>query len=280
MQTSSAFNPYQMSLPDIDEDVYHYTIDRILFRIHNNNFLIHNNCISKKTELLQILKRRIERLDAKQYLFIPFYLTLRRVTEKDLFAYLSNKLIITIHRYNFFDIIKKANLNISTKANDYIFDDFIFDLKKIIENLEANFQKQAILIFIIDELDIMNTFSNKTRSMFKSIFLDFENIRIIAAATKLEVFNKESFTNFLMIEKIQPIITTREQAIKAIQEPVIGIFRYTTKAIEKIIEYTNKEPYKIQNYCYELINSAREKKKYTISDEDVEAIHKNISVYL
>lgn len=271
------YNPYIVGQPVYEENLFIHmkpTIDSILRGIHSNSYLIIGERRIGKTSFLQLMKKKIEKLNEVEvdYLFIPFFLNLQRATEEKLFHFFARELLKDVEKYFTvpFDLIFYEN-NL-----DYSSQDLEFDLQDIIRHLSKNNSRQIRLIFIVDELDIMNGYSDHIKSSFRSLFTDenSENLKVIASATRIKELTSEGspWSNFFIEEEMRPF--TEKEAQRLIEEPVHGLFTYTKEAIVKIISYTEKKPNNIQDFCRKLVDRAWDRGRNIITIDDVEAIHK------
>lgn len=279
------FNPYICGSPILQDDLFidrEDLIDRITSSIHGNSFMIKGERRSGKTSLLHKLKKRIQEVNEseKKYFFIPFFVDLEGVSEQELFSVLARSLIKEITNQEL--LSRSLDLEVYSKANqEYLVEDLILDVAKIIKQINLRFDgsKAPILVFMIDEIDIMNKFDESTKSNLRSIFQDpsAENLKIIATASHIEEWSgpTSDWTNFFSEHELGPF--SDEDARKLIEKPVAGLFNYEEEAIEKIMAYTNNQPFTIQRYCEFIITRAYAEKKKKIIVEDVEYVHHDIS---
>jgi hypothetical protein len=75
---------------------------------------------------------------------------------------------------------------------------------------------------------------------------------------------------------------TREEALRLIQEPVKGIYRYDKDAIELILQDSERKPFRIQQICLATINRVLTQKRrrvtgpIQVTKEDVERAYQGL----
>jgi hypothetical protein len=174
-------------------------------------------------------------------------------------------------------IVSKVNIPESDiEEPDKIVDaeDFINAMSYIIESLNNSSSTKSVIVLLLDEIELFNTYPLDLRESFRTVFMgppEFsEHIRLIVTGTEIEVWTRSSPMNYLIETEIEPL--TAEEARAMILRPAKGFANFDDAAVDKIIEVTNCRPYKIQKICEQLIDNAIQKRVYRINVEDVDEL--------
>jgi hypothetical protein len=64
---------------------------------------------------------------------------------------------------------------------------------------------------------------------------------------------------------------SRQEAEALVREPVAGVFRWRSEAVERVLELSRLKPYLVQKLCVHALNRMLEQGRSTIRLEDVDA---------
>lgn len=253
------FNPYIAGSP-VRNQVMFYGRDELMHRIqnlvHKNSFMIFGARRIGKTSLLLQLKKNLAELKSDDYKFFPCFIDLQGVREDDLFHHMMDE--VHTHR----DDWGLSELSLAYDEDDqrdYQARQFSKDLKQIIVSLQALHPQCHIqLVLLMDEVDVLNEFTEKTNQKLRGIFMkDFaEHLSCVMAGIHLKKeWDSAGSPWYNFFEQI-PVEPFAEEAARAlVLDPVKGIFSYEPEAVNLIVEGTSRHPYLIQKVCVALIGT-------------------------
>lgn len=273
------FNPYIAGSPVIQEDMF-YGRDALLERIHNavhkNCFMIHGDRRIGKTTLLHQLKRRLEDNQSKQYRFYTAFIDLQGVTEQDLFHHIMAECL----QEGSFKSLDHSVLDFREDQDaSYTARQFSRDLKHIVAHIKEE-QRHAVLVLLLDEVDVLNEFSEKTNQKLRGIFMKeyAEHLSCVMAGIGIKKeWESAGSPWYNFFEEIPMHDFDRDAAKKLILEPVSGIFSYSPDAIEAILRFCGGKPYLIQKMCVSLIDTKLREGSFRIEERDVIAYKDTVS---
>lgn len=260
------FNPYIAGGPVINRSMF-FGRDNLLQRIEG---LVHRNCLMiygerriGKTSLLYQLKARLMRSDSPEYRFFPAFIDLQGIHEQDLFRHIMDDLVTAYPEW-------KGYLH--TDSSEYTSRRFSRDMKTVIAELKRHNRRHPVVVLLMDEVDVINEFSEKTNQRLRSIFMkDFaDHLSCVMAGIHLKKEWESSGSPWYNFFEEIPMTPFDLKAARAlIQKPVEGIFRFKREALDLIVNESGCHPYLIQKICVSLINSKLKQNRYTITRNDV-----------
>jgi hypothetical protein len=157
--------------------------------------------------------------------------------------------------------------------------DFSHDLQRVIEELKARTPKKVKLALLIDEVDVLNEFSERVNQRLRSIFMKTfsENLVAIMSGVGIRrIWNSEGSPWYNFFDEVELQAFTRDDAQALITTPVEGIFRFEREAVERIIEWSELKPYVIQRFCIYSVNRIIEERRLTVTAADVAAVRDSV----
>ncbi len=268
------YNPYIAGSPIRNEKMLfgrEQLLTRILNTLHNNSLMLYGPRRIGKTSLQHELKRRLETLKDPDYLYIPVMIDLQGTSEDRFFNTLIED-ILEACRPRLKDVL---SFELQRNKNDYSGREFSRDLKTLIDALKKTTEKQLKLVLLIDEVDELNKYSEQVNQRLRSVFMKSFADNLVAVMSGAYIRkNWESegspWYNFFQEMEIPPL--QADDATNLICEPVKGIFSYDARAIDSILEYSERKPYLIQRFCINVINRIIEEKRRRVTVGDVEAV--------
>jgi len=272
------FNPYIAGVPVREKDMF-FGRDKLLERIEK---LVQNNCLmifgQRRIGKTSLLHQLFDRLTLNQHpgvRFFPVFIDLQGVHETDLFHLIMGEILATYP-----ELEKAHDLLFRDEQTNYTSRLFSKDLKKIVEGLQKDSENHIHIVLLMDEVDAINDFSEKTNQKLRGIFMKTfsDHLSSIMAGIHLKKHWESSgspWYNFF--EEIPMTHISPEAARDLITSPVKGIFKFQPEAIELIIEESGCQPFLVQKICVSLINqqlekTARGKERFKILRKDVEQI--------
>jgi hypothetical protein len=160
-------------------------------------------------------------------------------------------------------------------AEGYDGRDFSYDLQRVVAELRSRTTLHVKLVLLVDEADMLNTYSERTNQLLRAIFMKTFSeylVTIMSGVGVKRTWVSEGSPWYNFFEQIQLVELTREEAEALIRTPVQGIFRYDPDAVDAIIEHSQLRPYVIQKICIHAVNVIIEARRSTITRADVEAV--------
>lgn len=284
------FNPYIAGAPVLDETMFfgrQKLLARILNVLHHNSLMITGERRIGKTTLLYHLKRALEIDEGSDYRFFPVFTDLQGVPETAFFhtvmsdvvdsLALSPETLSTLHfragssEPRARDAESAAN---GETPSRYDGREFSHDLQRIVEELKQRTPKRVKLALLIDEVDVLNSYSERINQRLRSIFMKTFSEHLVAIMSGVGVkrtWNSEGSPWYNFFDEIEVTPLQREEAEALIREPVQGFFRYEPEAVEAILRASRGKPYLIQRLCIHAVNRMLEEGRTTMTADDVRA---------
>src|SRR4029077_739347 len=122
-----------------------------------------------------------------------------------------------------------ASLHYRPEDEHYDGREFSHDLQRVIEHLKAHTDKRVKLALLIDEVDVLNDYSERVNQRLRGIFMKTFSEHLVAIMSGVGVkrtWNSESSPWYNFFDQIELTAFTREEAEALVKEPVEGIFRF------------------------------------------------------
>jgi hypothetical protein len=157
--------------------------------------------------------------------------------------------------------------------------DFSHDLQRVIEELKTRTSKKVKLALLIDEVDVLNEYSERINQRLRSIFMKTFSESLVAIMSGVgikRIWNSEGSPWYNFFDEIELQAFTREEAEALVRTPVTGYFRFEPEAVERILEYSQLKPYLVQKFCIHAVNRMLEDGRMVISAADVESVREAV----
>ena len=267
------FNPYIAGAPVLVEGMFfgrQKLLARILNVLHHNSLMITGERRIGKTTFLYHLKKALESDQALDYRFFPVFTDLQGVSEEDFFHSVMADVVEGL------DLSSevRASLRFRREADSYEGRDFSHDLQRVIEELKTRTSKRVKLALLIDEVDVLNEFSERINQRLRGIFMKTFSEHLVAVMSGVgirRIWTSEGSPWYNFFDEIELTGFTREEAEALIREPVAGVFRYEPEAVEAILASSQLKPYVIQKLCIHAVNHMLESRRGVVGLDDVEA---------
>jgi tetratricopeptide (TPR) repeat protein len=267
------FNPYIAGAPVLDEDMYYgreKLTARMLSTLHRNSLMITGERRIGKTTFLHHLGKVLADDEAGEWRFFPVFVDLQGVPEQAFFhalmAEVVDALAITPET--------REKLRLTPESDGYEAREFSHDLQRVIAELKTRTGRRVKLALLIDEVDVLNEYSESVNQRLRGIFMKSFSENLVAVMSGVGIRRRwksevSPWYNFFDEIHLPPL--GREDAEALIREPVAGVFRWKADAVERILELSRLRPYLIQKYCVHAVNRMLELGRSTVRLEDVEA---------
>jgi hypothetical protein len=273
------FNPYIAGAPVMDEDMFfgrRKLLARILNVLHHNSLMITGERRIGKTTFLYHLKRQLEADQGSDYRFFPVFTDLQGVSEADFFHALMADAVESLAP----SAATQAQLRFrAEEGQSYDGRDFSHDLQRLIEELKTRTDRQVKLVLLIDEVDVLNEFSERINQRLRGIFMKTFSEHLVAVMSGVgirRVWTSEGSPWYNFFDEIEITALSREEAEALIREPVEGVFRWDSEAVERILALSHLKPYLIQKFCIHAVNRMLEEGRTTITAADVQAVRDTV----
>jgi len=268
------FNPYIAGAPVLNDKMFYgrdMTLKQILNTLHNNSLMIYGERRIGKTSFLHRLNKELPLLEDPSYLFIPVLIDLQGVAEDEFFHTLDQEIALVLEGRGI--TLEPAPDKLEARA-------FISRLRKHIRALKEQCPKKPKLVLLLDEVDVMNGYSEHTNQQLRSVFMKGFADHIVAVMAGIHINTRwksegSPWYNFFEQIKLEPF--GRKQADELITKPVRGIYTYDDEAVRRIIEITGGKPYLIQKMCLNLVAHILTQNKRVITSREVAYVHDNLA---
>jgi AAA+ ATPase superfamily predicted ATPase len=250
-------------------------LTRVLNLLHHNSFMITGERRIGKTSFLLRLLRALTADQGSVYGFFPVLVDLSGVPEESFFKAIMSDVA---------DALKlaprtQAALRFAPDREHYEGRDFSHDLQLILAELQARTERRVKLVLLIDEVDVLNQYSERTNQLLRSIFMKTfaEHLATVMCGVGLKrAWTSDGSPWYNFFELIQLTPFSREDAEALIRTPVAGVFRYEPQAVELILEYSAMKPYLIQKFCIQAVNRILDENRTTVTALDVQAVKESV----
>lgn len=274
----SRFNPYIAGSPVMTEDMFfgrRKLLTRILNVLHHNSLLITGERRIGKTTFLYHLRKALLADDQTGYRFFPVLTDLQGVPEEAFFHTIMSDIAESL-------ALKPetmAALRFRREEPRYDGRDFSHDLQRVIDELKTRTPQHVKLAMLVDEVDVLNEYSERVNQRLRSIFMKTFSEHLVAVMSGVGIkrlWTSEGSPWYNFFDEIELSAFTREEAEALIREPVEGVFRYEATAVAAILDGSDLKPYVIQKFCIHAVNRMLEAGRTTVTAEDVEAVREDV----
>lgn len=270
------FNPYIAGAPVLEDDMFfgrQKLMARMMNVLHHNSLMITGERRIGKTTFLFHLKKRLAADDGTEYRFFPVLTDLQGVPETGFFHALMADVVESLAPAT------RAFLRFQPEREGYDGRDFSHDLQRVIDELKTRTPGKVKLALLIDEVDVLNEYSERVNQRLRSIFMKTFSENLVAIMSGVGIkrtWKSEVSPWYNFFDEIELPAFTREEAEALIRSPVAGVFRYQPEAVERILELSRLRPYLIQKFCIHAVNRMLEEGRATISLADVTAVRETV----
>jgi len=267
------FNPYIAGAPVLDDDMFYgreKLTARMLSTLHRNSLMITGERRIGKTTFLHHLKRVLAADQDGEWAFFPVFVDLQGVPEEVFFHALMAETVDGLA----LSPATRGELRFTPGASGYDARDFSHDLQKVISELKTRTPRRVKLALLIDEVDVLNAYSESVNQRLRGIFMKSFSENLVAVMSGVGIRRRwksevSPWYNFFDEVELSPF--SREEAEALVREPVAGIFRWKQDAVERVLELSQLRPYLVQKLCVHAVNRMLEHDRGTIKLEDVDA---------
>jgi hypothetical protein len=177
------------------------------------------------------------------------------------------------------DSSRHSDLRFDSEHERYEGRDFGHDLQIVISDLKRRSSKKVRLVLLIDEVDVLNDYTERTNQLFRSTFMKTFSEHLIAVMSGVGLkrgWRGEGSPWYNFFEQINLSSLTHEEAKNLVRTPVANVFRYESDAVERILEYSQLKPYLIQKFCIQAVNRMLDDGRTVVTTDDVDAVRESL----
>jgi histone H3/H4 len=266
------FNPYIAGAPVLDDDMFYgreKLTARMLSTLHRNSLMITGERRIGKTTFLHHLKRVLAEDEAGEWRFFPVFVDLQGVPEQSFFHALMAEVVDTLD----LSPATQEALRFTPEPEGYDARDFGHDLQQVIAELKTRTDRKVRLALLIDEVDVLNEYSESVNQRLRGIFMKSFSENLVAVMSGVGIrrrWKSEVSPWYNFFDEIELTPFSRQEAEALVREPVAGIFRWQPQAVERVLELSQLKPYLVQKLCVHAVNHMLEEGRSTIRRDDVE----------
>jgi hypothetical protein len=223
-----------------------------------------------KTTFLHHLKRVLADDDDAEWQFFPVFVDLQGVPEHAFFHALITETVDSLE----ISAQTRSQLRATPDPQGYEVRDFSHDLQKVIAELKTRTTRRVKLALLIDEVDVLNEYSESVNQRLRGIFMKSFSENLVAVMSGVGIkrrWKSEVSPWYNFFDEVELQAFSREEAEALVREPVAGYFRWEGRAVERVLELSQLRPYLIQKLCVNALNRMLEQGRSTIRLDDVEA---------
>jgi tetratricopeptide (TPR) repeat protein len=274
------FNPYIAGAP-VMSDAMFFGRERLMARmlnvLHHNSLMITGERRIGKTTFLYRLKKVLAADDGTEYRFFPVFTDLQGVPEAGFFHALMSDVVDELA----LSPATVASLRFRRETAAYDGRDFSHDLQRVIGDLTTRTDRRVKLALLIDEVDVLNEYSEQVNQRLRGIFMKTFSEHLVAVMSGVGIkrtWKSEVSPWYNFFDEVELTAFSREEAEALIRQPVAGVFKYQGDAVEQILELSEMKPYLIQKFCVHAVNRTIEGRRTTISVADVLAVRDDVLI--
>jgi tetratricopeptide (TPR) repeat protein len=267
------FNPYIAGAPVLDDDMFYgreKLTARMLSTLHRNSLMITGERRIGKTTFLHHLKRTLAEDEGGEWRFFPVFVDLQGVPEQAFFHAIMAEVLDALD----LSAATCGQLRFKPEPEGYDAREFAHDLQQVVAELKTRTPRKVRLALLIDEVDVLNEYSDSVNQRLRGIFMKSFSENLVAVMSGVGIrrrWKSEASPWYNFFDEIELTPFSREEAEALVREPVAGIFRWRPEAVERVLELSRLRPYLVQKLCVHAVNRMLEEGRGTIRREDVEA---------
>ncbi len=267
------FNPYIAGAPVLNADMFYGRkpmLKQLLNTLHNNSIMIYGERRIGKTSFLHQLYALLPTIDDPHYQFIPVFIDLQGVAEEEFFSTIDHEIAQTLEPFNL-DLEEPQPCLTGRQLTQR--------LRKNIGQLKKHCERSPKLVLLLDEVDLLNSFSEHTNQQLRSIFMKGFAKHLVAVMAGINInttWKSEGSPWYNFFEQLELKPFSEDQARTLVTDPVRGIYTYHGEAIDKILDLTRRKPYLIQKMCVNLVAHVLNQNRKKITTQDVMFVYQEI----
>jgi len=277
------FNPYIAGTPIRSRDMF-FGRDDLLQNaeagLAHNSLLIYGERRIGKTSLLYQMLHDLRQMQDDKYIFFPIFIDLEGTLEEDFFHHLMEGLLEALNdELTDFDAKNKLQYHQLGPAQRYTDRHMRRDLRQIVSHLKQRHDRIPRLIFLLDEADILSSYSSLTQQQLRRILQDTfaRNVGVVIAGVHIsKAWDRvESPWYNMFVELVTPPFN-RYEAELLMRQPVLGFYEWDDDAVKFVWRRTAGRPHRIQQIAREAVNIMLDDHRRRIELADVRRAYERI----
>jgi len=153
------------------------------------------------------------------------------------------------------------------------------DLRMIVSYLKKKSERIPRVIFLLDEADVLSTYSSLTQQQFRRILQDAfaRNVGVVIAGVHIsKAWDRvESPWYNMFVELVAPPLK-RDESEALMREPVRGVYEWDDAAVEFVWQRSQGHPHRIQQIAREAVDIMLDDQRRRITLQDVRRAYNRI----
>lgn len=266
-------NPYIAGDPIDNPELFfgrEELIATILRSLPGNHIAVEGPRRSGKTSLLNEIARRLRQLDDPQFCFVPVKFNCQSATQSEFFYKLMRALLKTLKEI--YPTLAWPLLIHQQRAETYNDFDFEDDLHSLLATLRAEVKKEIKIILLLDEGDTLNQYDLAMQGKIRTLISDNKTLKMVWVGTSILKAATDLGSPWYNLQITHPLLPLPpNEAHRLIIEPAKRLgYTYQVEATERILAYSNGQPYIIQYLCHRAVETMLVNEQATITLADVE----------
>ncbi len=277
------FNPYIAGSPIRSSDMF-YGRNELLQNaeagLAHNSLMIYGERRIGKTSLLYQMLEDLRQLQDDKFKFFPVFVDLEGTLEPVFFHHLMEGLLDALHD-DLADFPAAEKLQYHRVADDVTYTDRHMrrDLRQIVAYLKKRHARIPRIVFLLDEADILSTYSSLTQQQLRRILQDTfaRNVGVVIAGVHIsKAWDRvESPWYNMFVEVVVPPFNRYESEL-LMREPVYGFYEWQEEAVRFVWERSGGRPHRIQQIAREAVNLMLDEHRRRITLADVRRAYERI----
>jgi len=277
------FNPYIAGAPVRSPDMF-FGRNKLLRNaeasLAHNSLMLYGERRIGKTSLLYRLLDDLREMRDDKFKFFPVFVDLEGTLEPEFFHHLMEGLLDALQK-ELKDFPARQKLQFFAVPEDVGYTDRHMrrDLRQIVSHLKKNHDKIPRIIFLLDEADVLSTYSSLTQQQLRRILQDVfaQNIGVVIAGVHIsKAWDRvESPWYNMFVEVVVPPLNRYESEL-LMREPVYGFYEWEEDAVRFVWLRTKGRPHRIQNIAREAVNIMLDDHRQNITLEDVRRAYERV----
>lgn len=277
------FNPYIAGSPIRSSDMF-YGRSELLQNaeagLAHNSLMIYGERRIGKTSLLYQMLDDLRQMQDDKFKFFPVFVDLEGTLEPVFFHHLMEGLLDALQDH-LVDFPAREKLQYHLVADDVTYTDRHMrrDLRQIVAYLKKRHDRIPRIIFLMDEADVLSTYSSLTQQQLRRILQDTfaSNVGVVIAGVHIsKAWDRvESPWYNMFIEVVVPPFNRYESEL-LMREPVYGFYEWGEEAVDFVWKRSSGRPHRIQQIAREAVNLMLDDHRRRITLTDVHRAYERI----
>jgi hypothetical protein len=206
-----------------------------------------------KTSFLHHLQRVLASANGGERLFVSVFVDMEAVTAPRLFHFLMEETVEALSLLPW----APPGLRFTGAPDGYRAADFSRDVRRLVQELGGRAQAPITLVLLVDEVDAVSPDPETIGEARLSTLLEScsPELRMVLAGVNGGARRPGGAGNGRgALEEIELEPLAPDDAEALVTRPVAGVFRYETRALERILELGRDHPYLLQKLCLNALN--------------------------